>query len=135
MSSSIINEIKDMFQEEIAQFSAGTQSQSYTSMNDDLIRDRKFEACVRNIIVENFKLSPIENSILSENKQFTIFKMELFEKKDKKLILSKYFHEKEEYYYLKKDQEYFCVKSNYLSTLLRKPNTWKGFYEIFFRKR
>ena len=138
MSSSIINEIKDMFQEEIAQFSAGTQSQSYTSMNDDdLIRDRKFEACVRNIIVENFKLSPIENSILSENKQFTIFKMELFEKKDKKLILSKYFHEKEEYYYLKKDQEYFCVKSNYLSTLLyghylkgtKKTSKYKGIEE------
>ena len=95
-----IEDIKDMFQTEVEQSSMSTQSLNNTSVKD--LSDKKFEACVRNIIVENFQLSPINNSILLENKQFTIFKMELFERLSKKFILSRHFLSGAKFYYLKK---------------------------------
>lgn len=131
-----IEDIEDMFQTEIEQSSMSTQSLNNTSVKN--LSDKKFEACVRNIIVENFQLSPIDNSILSENKQFTIFKMELFERSSKKFILSQNFLPGAKFYYLKKDKEYFAVKSDDLSKLCyrycldkenTKTNTYRGIEE------
>ena len=131
-----IEDIKDIIQTEVEQSSMSTQSLNNTSVKD--LSDKKFEACVRNIIEENFQLSPINNSILLENKQFTIFKMELFERTSKKFILSSHFLSGAKFYYLKKDKEYFVVKSDDLSKLFyrycfdkenKKTNTYRGIEE------
>ena len=131
--------IEEIFQTPVEQSSLTTQSGNNTSVKDDKLPDKKFETCVRNIIVENFQLSPIDNSILLENKQFTIFKMELFYRSSKKLILSSYFLEGAQFYYIKKDKEYFAIKSDDLSKLCYRycldnenkiTNTYKGIEEI-----
>lgn len=86
------------------------------------LSDKEFEKNIRNVLEKELKLLKIENKILSKNKEFKIFKMELYERKTKNLIQSNTFNSDEEYYYLKENDEYFFIRSDNLSKLYYHDN-------------
>ena len=81
------------------------------------LSDKKFENSIRYVLEKELKLLKIENNIIANNKEFKIFKMELFERKTKNLIQSNKFNSDEKYYYLKDNDEYFFILSDDLSKL------------------
>ena len=62
--------------------------------------DKNFEDDVRKVLKEHFNLTPHENIMLTSNKEFVFYKMDLFKYDSKEHITSEYFN---------KDSPYFCI--------------------------
>ena len=101
--------------------------------------DKSFEDNVRRVLKEYFNLKEHNNEMISSNKEFVFYKMDLFNYDDKELITSEYFDKKSPYFCIirkvddaktneilkegetKKDfEEYFIINNNDLSTLYYK---------------
>ena len=101
--------------------------------------DKSFEDNVRRVLKEYFNLKEHDNEMISSNKEFVFYKMDLFNYDDKELITSEYFDKKSPYFCIirkvddaktneilkegetKKDfEEYFIINNNDLSTLYYK---------------
>ena len=101
--------------------------------------DKSFEDNVRRVLKEYFNLKEHNNEMISSNKEFVFYKMDLFNYDDKELITSEYFDKKSPYFciirkvdkaktneILKEDEtkkdfkEYFIIRNNDLSTLYYK---------------
>ena len=101
--------------------------------------DKSFEDNVRRVLKEYFNLKEHDNEMISSNKEFVFYKMDLFNYDDKELITSEYFDKKSPYFCIirkvddaktneilkegetKKDfEEYFIIRNNDLSTLYYK---------------
>ena len=90
---------------------------------------------LRNIIQENLPMDVIEDSILDNNNEFKIYKMEIFELDSKKLLKVTNFPFDDNYYYIKLENEYFFISSddlsemNYYNDKTFKKEIIKGFFE------
>jgi hypothetical protein len=117
---------------------------SSTTTNENIEKisssdDKSFEENVRRALKENFNLKEHDNEMISSNKEFVFYKMDLFNYDDKELITSEYFDKKSPYFCIirkvdkaktneilkegetKKDfEEYFIIRNNDLSTLYYK---------------
>ena len=101
--------------------------------------DKSFEDNVRRVLKEYFNLKEHNNEMISSNKEFVFYKMDLFNYDNKELITSEYFDKKSPYFCIirkvddaktneilkegetKKDfEEYFIINNNDLSTLYYK---------------
>ena len=117
---------------------------SSTTTNENIEKisasdDKSFEENVRRVLKEYFNLKEHDNEMISSNKEFVFYKMDLFNYDDKELITSEYFDKKSPYFciirkvdkaktneILKEDEtkkdfkEYFIIRNNDLSTLYYK---------------
>ena len=117
---------------------------SSTTTNENIEKisasdDKSFEDNVRRVLKEYFNLKEHNNEMISSNKEFVFYKMDLFNYDDKELITSEYFDKKSPYFCIirkvdnaetneilkegetKKDfEEYFIINNNDLSTLYYK---------------
>jgi hypothetical protein len=88
--------------------------------------DKSFEDNVRRVLKEYFNLKEHNNEMISSNKEFVFYKMDLFNYDDKELITSEYFD---------KDLPYFCIirKVDKAKTneILKEGETKKDFEEYF----
>ena len=117
---------------------------SSTTTNENIEKisssdDKSFEDNVMTVLKEYFNLKEHDNEMISSNKEFIFYKMDLFKYDDKELITSEYFDKKSPYFCIirkvddaktneilkegetKKDfEEYFIINNNDLSTLYYK---------------
>ena len=117
---------------------------SSTTTNENIEKisasdDKSFEENVRRALKEKFNLKEHDNEMISSNKEFVFYKMDLFKYDDKELITSEYFDKYSPYFciirkvdkaktneILKEDEtkkdfkEYFIIRNNDLSTLYYK---------------
>ena len=117
---------------------------SSTTTNENIEKisssdDKSFEDNVMTVLKEYFNLKEHDNEMISSNKEFVFYKMDLFNYDDKELITSEYFDKKSPYFCIirkvddaktneilkegetKKDfEEYFIINNNDLSTLYYK---------------
>ena len=90
--------------------------------------DKNFEDDVRKVLKEHFNLTPHENIMLTSNKEFVFYKMDLFKYDSKEHITSEYFN---------KDSPYFCIvrkEKAKPNEILKKAGTTKDIEEYFIIK-
>ena len=79
--------------------------------------DLDFEKNLRNILKENLPVSILQLENLDINKEFELYKLEIYNRQTKELIKTETFKKGFNYYYLQIDKEYFFIPSNNLSIL------------------
>ena len=81
-------------------------------------QDKNFEIIVRKALEINLPITIIKERDLDKNKEFTLYKMELFSRRTHTLIKSEGFLPDKKYYYLKNDDEFFILsKKNFLKMI------------------
>ena len=72
-------------------------------------QDNNFEILVRNALEINLPITKIIERDLDKNKEFTLYKMELFNRRTHTFIQSDSFYPDKNYYHLKYGDEYFIL--------------------------
>ena len=137
-----INEIETILKNFSKPIKKTIKSSTTTNENIEKISssdDKSFEENMMKVLKEYFNLKEHDNEMISSNKEFVFYKMDLFNYDDKELITSEYFDKKSPYFCIirkvddaktneilkegetKKDfGEYFIISNNDLSTLYYK---------------
>ena len=108
---------------------------STEKINSDKLSGKNFEINLRSVLEKHFKLEKLTEKNLDKNKEFILYKMELFDRVNNNLVKTENFYSGDKYSYIQANNEYFFIVNKNLQNLyyydskISKKEKFKGIEE------